>query len=102
MGEDGHDQLNLGITEYFLSILEIHDRSSHIKSYMRYCIQEPRLTYENQSFSQTYLIILEFFIQQLSTPHGASAPQNIPLEMLRDNKNISIALERMFGDRFYY
>lgn len=31
--------------------------------------------------SQMYLIILEFFMQQLFRPHGISAPQNILSEM---------------------
>lgn len=41
----------VGITEYFCSILEIHDKYLHFKSYMRYCIKEPHLIYENSSFS---------------------------------------------------
>lgn len=102
MGEEGDDQLNLEITEYLLSILEIQDRSSHIKSYMRYCIQEPSLMDENQSFPNVLDHIEIFYAAAIHTPWNQCSPEHsLGNVRVRDNKHVSMALKRIFVDHFH-
>lgn len=73
-----------------------------LKAIWRYCIQEPSLMDENQSFPNVPDHTGIFYAAALHTPWNQFSPEHsLGNVRVRDNKHVSIALKRIFVDHFH-
>lgn len=92
----------VGITEYFHSIWEIHDKSSHFKSCVRYCIKESHLIYEIRSCPNLLHHGWNLRVALIDIPQDDCSPEHsLGNATVLDNKHTSIALKRILVDHLY-